>query len=177
MTMGMQSAGKPYNKYSKVSNASYKVILCQMQNRVVLQDDNYLYVNLRFFTNQLLCCYQNLVSMQFIIKIHVCRPIIFHYVLSIRKNSEKNTIFTSVVQEVLLGKNVMQNYVTMQAIVRMEEHVLSTTTIPVTKRASVPQDIQVCPSKSISATCIDQILITFSMHIHIESWESTNVDN
>lgn len=64
MTMGMQSAGKPYNKYSKVSNASYKVILCQMQNRVVLQDDNYLYVNLQFFTNQLLCCYQNLVRMQ-----------------------------------------------------------------------------------------------------------------
>lgn len=65
----------------------------------------------------------------------------------------------------------------MQAIVRMEEHVLSTTTIPVTKHASVPQDIQVCPSKSISATCIDQILIAFSMHIHIESWESTNVDD
>lgn len=35
---------------------------------------------------------------------------------------------------------MIQNYVTMQAFVRMEEHVLSTTTVP--KSANVPQDIQ-----------------------------------
>lgn len=69
-------------------------------------------------------------------------------------------------------KNVIKNYVTMRAIVRMKEHVLSTTTIP--KSAYVPQDIQVSSSKLNPARCIDQIL-AFSMHIHTELWENTNI--
>lgn len=51
---------------------------------------------------------------------------------------------------------MIQNYVTMQAFVRMEVHVSSTTTVP--KSANVPQDIQVSPSKSNPGICIDQIL-------------------
>lgn len=81
---------------------------------------------------------------------------IFSFYFVYQKNSEKYIIIFSVVQKITLGKNVIQNYVTMQAFVRMEVHVPSTTTVP--KSANVPQDIQVSPSKSNPGICIDQIL-------------------
>lgn len=89
--------------------------------------------------------------------IEICRLTYQFFILLVyQKNSEKYIIIFSVVQKITLGKNVIQNYVTMQAFVRMEVHVSSTTTVP--KSANVPQDIQVSPSKSNPGICIDQIL-------------------